>query len=148
MDKEAALRLVKELVDQFSYNHTAYTRSHSDYNETQLRVDFLDHFLAALGWDVFNKKQAPQHLREVIHEDTVEVEEGGEVFAKKPDYTLRLGTERKFFVEAKRPSVPITASNAPAFQVRRYGWNARLPISVLRAFRNSDSSTRTPNRVK
>ena len=134
MDKEAALQLVKELVDRFSNNHTAYTKSHSDYNEIQLRVDFLDHFLAALGWDVFNKKQAPQHLREVVHEDTVEVEEGDEVFAKKPDYALRLGTERKFFVEAKRPSVPITTSNVSAFQVRRYGWNARLPISVLSNF--------------
>ena len=134
MDKEARLELVKELVDKFACNHTAYTESHSDYNETQLRVDFLDRFLAALGWDVFNDKQAPQHLREVVHEDTVEIEDSGEVLAKKPDYALRLGAERKFFVEAKRPSVPIATSNAPAFQVRRYGWNARLPISVLSNF--------------
>jgi len=65
MDKETALQSVKELVDKFACNHTAYTGSHSNYNETQLRVDFLDRFLAALGWDVFNDKQAPQHLREV-----------------------------------------------------------------------------------
>jgi len=134
MDKETALQSVKELVDKFACNHTAYTESHSDYNETQLRVDFLDRFLVALGWDVFNDKQAPQHLREVVHEDTVEVEDNDEVFAKKPDYALRLGAERKFFVEAKRPSVPITTSNTSAFQVRRYGWNARLPISVLSNF--------------
>jgi len=134
MDKEAALQLIKELVDRFACNHTAYTESHSDYNEAQLRVDFLDHFLVALGWDVFNVRKAAQYLREVVHEDAVEVEDGGEFFAKKPDYALRLGTERKLFVEAKRPSVPITTSNAPAFQVRRYGWNARLPISVLTNF--------------
>lgn len=134
MDKEAVLQSVKELVDKFACNHTAYTESHSDYNETQLRVDFLDHFLVALGWDVFNDKQAPQHLREVVHEDTVEIEDSGEVFAKKPDYALRLGAERKFFVEAKRPSVPIATDNTSAFQVRRYGWNARLPISVLSNF--------------
>lgn len=65
MDKETALQRVKELVDGFAYHHAAYTGSHSDYNETQLRVDFLDRFLAALGWDVFNEKQSPQHLREV-----------------------------------------------------------------------------------
>jgi len=134
MDKETALQRVQELVDRFAYHHAAYTGFHSDYNETQLRVDFLDHFLVALGWDVFNEKQAPQHLREVIHESTVEVEDGSEVFAKKPDYALRLGTKRKFFVEAKRPSVSITTSEASAFQVRRYGWNARLPISVLGNF--------------
>ena len=129
-----ALQRVQELVDRFAYHHAAYTGSHSDYNETQLRVDFLDHFLAALGWDVFNEQQSPQHLREVIHEDTVEIEDDNQVFAKKPDYALRLGTKRKFFVEAKRPSVPIITNNASAFQVRRYGWNARLPISVLSNF--------------
>ena len=134
MDKEAGLQLVKELVNKFACNHTAYTESHSVYNETQLRVDFLDRFLAALGWDVFNDKQAPQHLREVVHEDTVEIKDSGEVLVKKPDYALRLGTERKFFVEAKRPSVPIATSKTSAFQVRRYGWNARLPISVLSNF--------------
>lgn len=133
MDQEAALQLIKELVDRFAVNHTAYTEPHSDYNETQLRVDFLDRFLVALGWDVFNEKQAPQHLREVVQEDTVEVE-GGVVSTKKPDYALRLGTERKFFVEAKRPSVSIATSDAPAFQLRRYGWNARLPISILSNF--------------
>ena len=134
MDKEMGLELVKELVDKFGRNHALYTGSHSDYNETQLRVDFLNPFLSALGWDVFNEKQAPQHLREVVHEDTVEVGDGDEVFAKKPDYALRLGAERKFFVEAKRPSVPVTTSQAAAFQVRRYGWNARLSISVLGNF--------------
>ena len=134
VDKEVALQLVKELVDKFACNHAAYTESHSNYNETELRVDFLDQFLVALGWDVFNNKQAPQYLREVVHEDTVEIENSGEILTKKPDYALRLGTERKFFVEAKRPSVPIITSSTSAFQVRRYGWNARLPISVLSNF--------------
>ena len=134
MDKEAALQSIKELVDKFARNRTMYTESHSNYNETQLRVDFLDRFLTALGWDVFNDKQAPQHLREVVHEATIKIEDSGVVIAKKPDYALRLGAERKFFVEAKRPSVPIATNNGPAFQVRCYGWNARLPISVLSNF--------------
>jgi type I restriction-modification system DNA methylase subunit len=134
MDKKKDLQQVKELVDKFSHNYALYTSSHSDYNETQLRVDFLNPFLTTLGWDVFNEKQAPQHLREVVHEDTVEIKAGDEVFAKKPDYALRLGAERKFFVEAKRPSVPVTTNKAAAFQVRRYGWNARLSISVLTNF--------------
>jgi hypothetical protein len=134
MDREQRLRAIQGLVNRFSQNRAAYIRANSDYNETQLRTDFLNPFLVALGWDVFNEKQAPQHLREVVHEGTVEVEDSGEVFAKKPDYALRLGGERKFFVEAKRPSVPIVTSSAAAFQVRRYGWNARLPISVLSNF--------------
>ena len=53
---------------------------------------------------------------------------------REPDYALRLGAERKFFVEAKKPAVAIVSNNVAAFQVRRYGWNARLPISVLSNF--------------
>ena len=134
MDKEQSRQVIQSLVNRFDQNRAAYIRTNSDYNETQLRTDFLNPFLVALGWDVFNEKQAPQHLREVVHEDTVEVEDGGDVFTKKPDYALRLGAERKFFVEAKKPAVAIASNNAAAFQVRRYGWNARLSISVLSNF--------------
>ncbi len=134
MGKIQNLQAIQVLVNRFSQNRDAYIRADSDYNETQLRTDFLNPFLATLGWDVFNEKQAPQYLREVVHEDIVEVADDGEIFTKKPDYALRLGAARKFFVEAKRPSVPIANSDAAAFQVRRYGWNARLPISVLTNF--------------
>jgi type I restriction-modification system DNA methylase subunit len=134
MDREQRLETIQALVNRFSRNRVAYVRTNSDYNETQLRTDFLNPFLVTLGWDVFNERHAPQHLREVVHEDTVEVEDGGAVFTKRPDYAMRSGTERKFFVEAKRPSVSIATNNAAAFQVRRYGWNARLPISVLSNF--------------
>ncbi|HOU12962.1 MAG TPA: Eco57I restriction-modification methylase domain-containing protein [Anaerolineae bacterium] len=134
MNKIQSLQAIQVLVNRFNQNRDTYVRSGSDYNETQLRTDFLNPFLAALGWDVFNEKQAPQYLREVVHEDTVEVTDDGEVFAKKPDYALRLGAIRKFFVEAKRPSMAIVASSVAAFQVRRYGWNAHLPISILTNF--------------
>jgi type I restriction-modification system DNA methylase subunit len=134
MNKIQSFETIQALVNRFSQNRDVYVRSNSDYNETQLRTDFLNPFLAALGWDVFNEKQASQYLREVVHEDTVEVTDDGEIFAKKPDYALRLGAVRKFFVEAKRPSASIVTSNVAAFQVRRYGWNAHLPISILTNF--------------
>jgi len=134
MKREEAIAVVKNLVEAFSQGREGYVSSRSTYNETQLRVDFLNRLLEALGWDVFNEKQAPQHLREVVHEDEVEIEDNGEMLAKNPDYALRLGSERKMFVEAKRPSVAIATSASAAFQLRRYGWNARLPISVLTNF--------------
>jgi len=134
MDREQSLQVIQTLINQFGQNRADYVRASSDYNETQLRTDFLNPFLVALGWDVFNEKQAPQYLCEVVHEDTVEVEDGGDVFTKKPDYALRVGAERKFFVEAKKPAVVIASNKAAAFQVRRYGWNARLSISVLSNF--------------
>ncbi len=133
-DKETVHQRIQELVEQFSYNHILYTQSHSSYNETQLRSDFINQFLQAFGWDVYNEKQAPQHLREVVQEDTVEVEEGGELLKKNPDYALRIGAERKFFVEVKRPSIPILTDKKAAFQLRRCEWNAGLAVSVLTNF--------------
>ncbi|MCX6844341.1 MAG: hypothetical protein NTX53_18935, partial [candidate division WOR-3 bacterium] len=43
---------------------------------------------------------------------------------KAPDYCFRIGGMRKFFVEAKKPSVNIAADPGPAFQLRRYAWSA------------------------
>jgi len=134
MSKDLSLQRVQELVNQFRQRYAQYTNSHSDYNETLVRVDFINPFLEALGWDINNHKHLPQYLREVVHEDAVGVEEGDEIVQKTPDYALRAGTERKFFVEVKRPSVDIASAKRPAFQLRRYGWNARMEVSLLTNF--------------
>jgi len=44
---------IRELVELFQANRAAY-RSAS-YNETQVRVEFVDPFFEALGWDIHNK---------------------------------------------------------------------------------------------
>ena len=44
------------------------------------------------------------------------------------------GGKRLFFVEAKKPSVFIKDEILPAYQVRRYGWSAKLAISVITDF--------------
>lgn len=104
------------------------------YNETQVRGDFVNNFFRLLGWDVYNEKALPQHLREVTHEATVVVEENGVHRSKKPDYSFKVGTEVLFFLETKKPSVNITVDPTPAFQLRRYGWSGNLMISVLTNF--------------
>ena len=53
---------------------------------------------------------------------------------KAPDYLFRVGTAARFFVEAKKPSVNLKESYAPAYQVRRYAWTARLALSILTDF--------------
>ncbi len=53
---------------------------------------------------------------------------------KAPDYGFRVGGARKFFLEAKKPSVNIKGDVHPAFQLRRYGWSANLPLSILTDF--------------
>jgi type I restriction-modification system DNA methylase subunit len=102
------------------------------YNETQLRNDFIDPFLLCFGWDVNNEAGKNQFLRDVIQEEAIAIE--AESAKKNPDYTLRVQGQRKLFVEAKKPSVDVAKSAKAAFQVRRYGWNANLGISLLTNF--------------
>jgi hypothetical protein len=37
-------------------------------------------------------------------------------------------------IEAKKPSVDIKGDPHPAYQLRRYAWSAKLPISILTDF--------------
>jgi hypothetical protein len=119
---------VSELIERFDRNVEEYRSGR--YNETQLRRDFIDPFFEALGWDVNNKKGYAEAYRHVVHEDAVKV--GGHT--KAPDYGFYVGDMRKFFVEAKKPSVNIKLNVEPAFQLRRYGWSAKLPLSILSSF--------------
>ena len=95
-----------------------------------MRQEFLNPFFEALGWDVFNKQGFVEAYKEVIHEASSEVERA----AKAPDYAFRIGGTRKFFVEAKKPAVNIQDDIVPAFQLRRYAWSAKLPLSILTDF--------------
>ncbi len=83
-----------------------------------------------LGWDIYNKKGRPEQYKEVVDEPSLEVEGG----TKAPDYAFRLGEITKFYVEAKKPSVKITTDPLPAFQLKRYAWSAKLPLSILTNF--------------
>jgi type I restriction-modification system DNA methylase subunit len=118
---------ILELVDKFDQHRHEYMHHK---NETELRREFLDPFFEALGWDIFNRKSASDHYKEVIHEVSVEID--GQ--AKAADYAFRIGDKNIFFVEAKKPSVNIETNPEPAFQLRRYGWSAKLPISILSDF--------------
>ena len=79
--------LISQLVQRFEDNSDAY-RSRN-YNEAQLRQEFLNPFFEALGWDVTNKKGYAPQYREVIHEDSIHIK--GSPNAKAPDYAYRLG---------------------------------------------------------
>ena len=120
---------VVQLVERFEQQREDYRSGR--YNETQLRRDFLDPLFAALGWDMNNERGYAEPYREVIHEDAIKI--GGRT--KAPDYCFRAGGGvRSFFVEAKKPSVDIREALSPAYQLRRYGWSAKLPVSILTDF--------------
>jgi Eco57I restriction-modification methylase/TaqI-like C-terminal specificity domain/Type I restriction enzyme R protein N terminus (HSDR_N) len=119
---------VQRLVERFERESTAYRAG--AYNETQVRREFLDPFFKALGWDIDNEAGYAEAYKDVVHEDAIKV--GG--LTKAPDYCFRIGGTRKFFVEAKKPAVNIKDDVSPAFQLRRYAWSAKLPLSVLTDF--------------
>ena len=102
----------------------------SKFNEAQARIDFIDPLVTALGWDVHNRQGRPEAYRDVIYEDRIKIGGG----TKAPDYGFYIGGNRKFFLEAKKPSVDIKGDVNPAVQLRRYAWSAKLPFSILTDF--------------
>ena len=129
MTKDEAKQKISDLLERFGEQIESYKKS--DYNETLTRRDFIDPFFKALGWDTDNEQGYAEAYREVIHEDRVKVGAA----TKAPDYSFRLvGGKRLFFVEAKKPSVVVKDDILPAYQIRRYGWSAKLPISIITDF--------------
>ena len=126
--KEEAFEIIKELVTRFKQNEKSYTSV--SYDESNTRTDFIDKFFEALNWDVRNDNGFAERFREVVREDKVVI--NGQT--KAPDYSFRLGGQKIFFVEAKKPSVNIKDDIAPAYQVRRYAYTAKLPLSILTDF--------------
>ncbi|MBA3016983.1 MAG: N-6 DNA methylase [Desulfobacteraceae bacterium] len=121
---------IQDLVKKYHSKRANYLKA--TYNESQLRSDFLDPLFELLGWDIKNVSCKPTNEREVLLEEVLKA--NASVNSKKPDYTFRLFSERKFFLEAKKPSITIESNIDNAKQVRRYGFTAKLKISVLSNF--------------
>lgn len=119
---------VLTLIENFERNLDAYRNG--KYNETQVRRDFIDPFFKALGWDMDNSLGYAEAYRDVIHEDAIKVG----ISTRAPDYSFRIGGQRKYFLEAKKPSVSVKDAVEPAFQLRRYAWSAKLPLSIVTDF--------------
>jgi hypothetical protein len=127
-DKSVAPKSILGLVERFELYQESYRSG--QYNEAQLRHDFLDPFWETLGWDIHNKQGFAEAYRDVVYEDALRIGHA----TKAPDYCFRIGGTRKFFLEAKKPSVLIKEDVSPAFQLRRYAWSAKLPLSILSNF--------------
>lgn len=129
----AAPQIVTDLVKKFRDGYDGYVSKSGRYNETEARIHFINPFFEALGWDVNNKKGALPGFQEVWHEDAIQIQGKH----KAPDYSFRLGRQRLFFLEAKKPSVILDKggeADAAAYQTRRYGYSAGLSLSILTDF--------------
>ena len=128
MTKQNAKSEFERLIDNFNNHIDEYKKG--KYNETQTRNDYINPFFEALGWDINNRQGLAESYREVIHEDKIKISGS----TKAPDYCFTVYGQKKFFVEAKKPSVSIKDNIEPAYQLRRYGWSAKLPISIITDF--------------
>lgn len=134
-NKEEAYNGIKELVEKFKSNYKQFHSS--DYNETLTRQDFINPFFEYLGWDISNKQGYSHIYREVIHEDKLKVGRDTTFTAgirQSPDYSFRIGGNRVFFVEAKKPSRNLKEDSDAAYQIRRYAWSGKLAVSILTNF--------------
>jgi hypothetical protein len=61
---------VLELIERFERNLDAYKRP--DYKEARVRVEFIDPFFEALGWDVHNRQGRGEHDKDVVYEDAIQ----------------------------------------------------------------------------
>jgi adenine-specific DNA-methyltransferase len=125
---EKAWVLAKRLSEDFLSNKAHYLSS--DYQESEVRKDFIDKMFVALGWDVDHNIQLDPYRQEV------KIEKSSLRSRGKADYAFSLAPffqRIRFFVEAKRPQLDI-ATPDNAFQAIRYSWPRRIPIAILTDF--------------
>lgn len=118
---------LEKLVDNFEKHIDTYKENKAKYNEHSTRIEYIDPLLELLGWDVKNQKGIAPSMREVVPENYSQ--EGN-----RPDYTFTIRGVKKFFVEAKKPSVDVLNEQKPALQTRSYGVSAGHYISILTNF--------------
>ncbi len=90
----SAPREIIDLIERFSRNSDSYRSG--NYNETQVRREFIDPFFKCLGWDIDNASGFAEAYKDVIHEDAIKI--GG--VTKAPDYCFRVGGTRTCYLEA------------------------------------------------
>jgi type I restriction-modification system DNA methylase subunit len=129
---------LQTLISKFEKDKNYYLPK--GYPEAQVRIDFINPFFEALGWDIENKAQKPPHERDVIVELSPET-------TKRPDYNFRINGATKFFVEAKAPSVALDDVNH-ILQAKSYAWSTKevyfVVLTDFEEFRLYDASLK-PN---
>ncbi|MBI5879854.1 MAG: Eco57I restriction-modification methylase domain-containing protein [Chloroflexi bacterium] len=120
---------IASLVKHYLTNREAYHAPR--YKEAEARRELIDPLFTALGWDVLNvERRAPQY-KPVMTEVSLEIDAS----QRAPDYAFRMSEhDIKFYVEAKKPGVALKTNADAAFQLRRYGWNGKLALSILTDF--------------
>ena len=92
VDKNTFQNELQKLIAKFEKDKNHYLSK--GYPEAQVRIDFLNPFFDALGWDFENKANKPPHERDVIVELSPET-------SLRPDYNFRINGNTNLFFEAR-----------------------------------------------
>ncbi len=103
-----------QLVERFHRNLDVYKRD--GYKEARVRVEFIDPFFEALGWDVRNVQGYSEQYKDVVQEESLRV--GGD--ARAPVYCVCAARDARFAATPLRQvGSPGEADVGVAAQARR-----------------------------
>jgi type I restriction-modification system DNA methylase subunit len=125
---DSAFEEVSKLAATFEANEARYLSQ--GYSEAQVRLDFVDKFFVALGWDVNHNIQTNPYEQEV-HVENPEI-----ASHRRADYAFYLAPnfrDVRFYVETKKPLGDIATADH-YFQTIRYGYGSKNPVAVLSDF--------------
>lgn len=115
---------LKNLCLKFNTNQKYYNSK--EYNEAQVRNEFIDVLFESLGWDIRGIKAISPDDREVIVEDKIE--------SKRVDYTFKANGRVQFLVEAKKPYEKLD-NKEHIFQAKSYAFSMGIPFVILTNFK-------------
>lgn len=94
---------------------------------------WINEFLKIFGWDVKNTSYILQENSFKDIEIKKRLKQIGSKH-KKPDYTMVNGNNIKTFMDAKKISIDIFKDKEVGFQIRSYGWSAKVPCAFVTNF--------------
>jgi len=118
----AAPTEVVELVERFDRNRDAYR--HAQYNETQVRLEFIDPLFMALGWDVHNTSGYAEAYKDVIHEDAIKVGGVTNVVPPPPYFIVGMIIPRRMIFWQKRKTIRVGIEESTSDAIVMCGYPA------------------------
>jgi hypothetical protein len=100
----AAPKEIIDLIERFDLHIEAYKSG--QYNETQLRREYLDPFLKSLGWDIDNKAGYAEAYKDVIHEDAISAKSQPPTLKSTASFTNSTASHPKKSRSSKAPHTP------------------------------------------
>ncbi len=128
-----AFEQTQKLITDFDAGIEHYLSA--NYQEAEVRKEYIDKFFTVLGWDVNHEFQKNPFEQEVKIEKAQRQQ--GALGQKRADYAFFSAPNYKkelFFVEAKKPSRTLRQNKDDYFQTAKYGWNAGTGVSILTDF--------------